>query len=86
MSEATRVSSAGAYGPGTVAPVGYDAFYDGFYGPFYDGYWGADGAFYYRAPSDHDWRRDDAQHFRHEAGAGFRRIHSARRWEAARAM
>jgi hypothetical protein len=66
------------YGPGygpaygydegpPVAVVGYDGFYDDYYGPFYDGYWGADGFFYYR-DNDHDrWHRDRDRHFRHEA-------------------
>jgi hypothetical protein len=52
-----------------------DGYYDDFYGPFYDGYWGDGGYFYYRTGPDADWRRDDARHFRHEAGEGFNNFH-----------
>ncbi len=48
----------------------YDGFYDGFYGPYFDGYWGADGFFYY-SDGRGGFRRDDGQHFRHEAADGF---------------
>ena len=62
------------YGGGDVA-VGYDGYYDGFYGPFNDGYWGRDGGFYYRDGEGHPYHRDTGGHFRHEAGAGFNPVH-----------
>jgi hypothetical protein len=76
VAAAAALLAACAEGPGysagygydyPVAAVGYDGYYDDYYGPFYDGYWGADGGFYYRG-SDHDrWHKDTGQHFRHEA-------------------
>jgi hypothetical protein len=65
----------GAYYSGGVA-VDYDGYYDGFYGPYYDGYWGPDGAFYYSGGAGHPFVRDEGGHFRHDAHAGFRGVHS----------
>ncbi len=56
-------------------PVAYDGFYDGYYGPFYDGYWGNDGFFYYSDGEGHAFRRDEANHFRHNGGMGFHGVH-----------
>ena len=61
-------------GPGPVVAVGYDGYYDGFYGPIYDGYW-RDGHFWWRDRDDHPYRRDDDNHFRRDAAAGFQHIH-----------
>jgi hypothetical protein len=55
-------------------PIGYDGFYDGYYGPFYDGYWG-DGGFYYSTGEGRPYVRDDGNHFRHESGAGMTPFH-----------
>ncbi len=67
---------AGPYygGPGPVAAVGYDGYYDDYYGPFDDGYWGGDGGFYYRG-GDHHYHRDTGNHFSHVAAAGMHPIH-----------
>ena len=62
------------YGGGPVA-VGYDGYYDDFYGPFDDGYWGADGGYYYH--HGHEWRRDTGGHFRHDAAQGFHPVHGS---------
>lgn len=70
-------SGPGYYGPGPVVAVGYDGYYDGFYGPIYDGYWKG-GYFYWRDRDDHPFRRDDARHFRREAKEGFNRIQGER--------
>ena len=61
------------YGPGPVA-VGYDGYYDGYYGPVYDGYWRGD-HFWWRDAVGHRYRRDDAHHFSHENRTGFQHIH-----------
>jgi hypothetical protein len=63
------------YGPGPVADVEYDGYYDGYYGPIYDGYWGDDGVFFYRSSREGGYRRGDVTHFRHEATPGFGHIH-----------
>jgi hypothetical protein len=63
---------------GVEEPYGgypYDGYYDDFYGPFDDGYWGGDGFFYF-SDGRGGFRRDDGNHFRHEAGGGFHGIHS----------
>jgi hypothetical protein len=60
-------------GPGPVA-VGYDGYYDGFYGPVYDGYWRG-GHFWWRDAAGHPFRRDNAGHFSHEGRTGFQHIH-----------
>src|ERR1700761_9550505 len=68
------------YGPrGGVAyyehhPVGYDGYYDDFYGPFYDGYWG-DGGFFYSTGPGVPFVIDSGNHFRHENAAGFHSFH-----------
>lgn len=66
------------YGPHRYAyehgPVGYDGYYDNFYGPVYDGYWGDDG-FYYSTGDGRPYVRDDGGHFRHEGGSGFVEFH-----------
>ena len=56
-----------------VAPQGYNAWYDGYYGPFMNGYWGADGAFYYRIMGGR-YLRDDSDHFRRSPAAGFQAV------------
>jgi hypothetical protein len=66
----------GPYHAGPVAAGYVDGYYDDAYGPFYDGYWGDGGFFYYRAGPDADFRRDDAHHFRREAGQGFHNFHA----------
>ncbi len=63
----------GGYG-GPVAAVGYDGYYDDYYGPFDDGYWGADGGFYYRG-SDHSYHRDTGGHFSRQAANGMHPVH-----------
>src|SRR5579883_3241527 len=60
---------------GGVSAVGYDGFYDDYYGPFYDGYWAPDGFFYYSLGARRPFLRDEGHHFRHEAGDGFHAIH-----------
>ncbi|MDQ2860247.1 MAG: hypothetical protein M3T55_05885 [Pseudomonadota bacterium] len=64
-------------GPGYGVAVGYDGYYDGFYGPIYDGYWRGR-SFYWRDRDGGRWRRDDGRHFRHEAANGFRHIQGER--------
>jgi hypothetical protein len=56
--------------------VGYavPAYYEGFYGPYWDGYWGPDGFFYFYDVDGHRYRRDDHDHFRHNAAPGYRGI------------
>ena len=66
--------------PAVVAEVGYDGYYDGFYGPIYDGYWRG-GSFWWRDRDDHPFRRDDAGHFRREAKEGFNHITGVRHEE-----
>lgn len=63
----------GAYGTGYGGP--YDSYYDGYYGPYSGGYWAADGYFYY-SDGQHNYRRDDAHHFRHEHFDGGNAIRS----------
>jgi hypothetical protein len=70
-------SDGGYYGYNGVAAVGYDGYYDDFYGPIDDGYWGVDGGYYYR--HGREWRRDSGNHFRHEAGQGFHPMHGSGR-------
>ena len=55
------------------APVAYDGYYDGYYGPYYDGYWGTDGFFYYSDANRH-FVRDNDHHFRREPASGFRKV------------
>jgi hypothetical protein len=62
-------------GPAYVGAVSFDGYYDDAYGPFYDGYWGPGGYFYYSDARGHPFRRDEAGHFRHEAGPGFHPVH-----------
>ncbi len=64
------------YGPGPgPGAVGYDAFYDGAYGPFYDGYWGDGGVFFYRRGPNGPWVRDVGGHFHRGPGPGFSGVH-----------
>lgn len=63
------------YGPGPVADVEYDSYYDGYYGPIYDGYWGDNGVFFYRSSEGGRWSRGDPTHFRHDSAPGFNHIH-----------
>lgn len=63
------------YPPYPVAAVGWDGYYDDYYGPFYDGYWGADGAYYYRGNAHDTWHQDSGQHFAKEARAGSHPVH-----------
>ena len=60
-------------GPGVRVAVGYDGYYDGFYGPISDGYWRGN-VFYWRDREDHRFRRDDGRHFRREAAQGFQHM------------
>ena len=55
-----------------------DGYYDDSYGPMYDGYWGDSDVFYYRSGPTDTFHRDDAHHFRHDAGsgAGFHTFHA----------
>jgi hypothetical protein len=62
-----------AYGGGGLAY--YDGYYDGFYGPLWSGYWGPDEVFYYSTARGQPFIRDDGQHFRREASAGFNHFH-----------
>jgi hypothetical protein len=62
-----------AVGVGVGAPVAFDAYYDGYYGPYYDGYWGDDGYFYY-SDNNHHWIRDENHHFRRESVDGFNHV------------
>jgi hypothetical protein len=67
-----------AYGPGPgypVAAVGWDGYYDDYYGPFYDGYWGEDGGFYYRSGPHAGWNKDTGGHFTKEARSGAHPVH-----------
>jgi hypothetical protein len=65
------------YGYNGVAAVGYDGYYDDFYGPVDDGYWGVDGGYYYH--HGREWSRDTGNHFRHEGGQGFHPMHGSGR-------
>jgi hypothetical protein len=58
-----------------AGPVGYDGYYDDYYGPFYDGYWGGDGVFYYSTGPDHHMQRDEGHHFRRNSAEGFHPVH-----------
>ena len=49
--------SVGYYGPGPVADIEYDGYYDGYYGQIYDGYWGDNGVFFYRTGEGGRWSR-----------------------------
>jgi hypothetical protein len=62
------------YGPGPMADVEYDGYYDGAYGTIYDGYWG-DNGFYYRTSQNDRYRRADATHFRHDSAPGYNHVH-----------
>ena len=64
--------ASGGYGE-RVTAVGYDGFYDDFYGPFNGGYWDNDGFFYYR--DGRGFHRDAARHFRRDAAPGFHEFH-----------
>lgn len=55
-------------------PIGYDGFYDNYYGPFYDGYWG-DGGFYYSTGEGRPYQLDRGNHFRHDSFDGFSPFH-----------
>jgi hypothetical protein len=57
---------------------GFNAYYDGFYGPYYDGYWGRDRVFWYRAAPHGPWRRDEGRHFQHTPRQGFNGVHASR--------
>jgi hypothetical protein len=58
-------------------PVYYDGYYDGYYGPLYDGYWGDDNFFYHSGGLGQPFVRDESNHFRHGATAGFNSFHQA---------
>jgi hypothetical protein len=64
-------------GPGFGVAVGYDGYYDGFYGPIYDGYWRG-GYFYWRDRRGRSFRRDNGRHFRRDPAQGFRHIQGER--------
>ena len=71
----TYFGGGGGYGgPGAVAAVGYDGYYDDFYGPFNDGYWGGDGGYYYRG-QDNQYHRDTGNHFSRVATQGMHPVH-----------
>jgi hypothetical protein len=57
---------------------GFNAYYDGFYGPYYDGYWGRDRFFWYRVAPHGHWQRDAGRHFRHTPGTNFHGVHASR--------
>lgn len=67
------------YAPHSRAAVGYDAYYDNFYGPFYDGYWGPSDTFYYRTGRFGFYHPDRGMHFRHQGGTGFHDVHGHHR-------
>jgi hypothetical protein len=71
--------SVGYYGPGPVADIEYDGYYDGYYGQIYDGYWGDNGVFFYRTGEGGRWSRGDTTHFRRDAAPGFNHIHGTAR-------
>jgi len=75
-------SSSGEYAYGG-GPVGYDGYYDDYYGPFVDGYWGGDGDFYYADGGGH-FHHDWGHHFRHTADTGFHAVHGQPHAGAAR--
>jgi hypothetical protein len=60
---------------GGPAAVGYDGYYDDYYGAFYDGYWAGDGGYYYTDAPGHPYVRDTAGHFRHDSAGGFHAVH-----------
>ena len=67
----------GDYGPRHRAyyqhhPVGYEGYYDGYYGQVYDGYWGDGGAFYYSTGEGRPYVVDREHHFRRDAYDGYR--------------
>jgi hypothetical protein len=72
---ALMAGCATGYG-GTTVAVGYDGYYDDYYGPFVDGYWGNDGGFYYMDNGGHR-HRDTGGHFRHDSAPGFHTVHGA---------
>ncbi len=55
-------------------PVGFDGYYDDYYGPFYDGYWG-DGGFYYSTGEGRGYQLDRGNHFRRDKVDGYHSIH-----------
>jgi hypothetical protein len=63
------------YGGGGGGMVGYDGFYDNYYGPIDAGYWGDGDVFFYRAHAHGHFIRDTGGHFRHEAMTGFNPMH-----------
>jgi hypothetical protein len=67
------------YAGGYAAPIGAEAYYDGYLGPapIYDGYWGPGGVYVYRTGPNGPWVRDVDHHFRRDAGPGFRPVHVA---------
>jgi hypothetical protein len=58
-------------------PVYYDGYYDGYYGPTFDGYWGDDNFFYHSGGRGQPFVRDEGNHFRRTAAAGFNSFHTA---------
>ena len=65
---------------GCVSPAGlvyHDGYYDGYYGPLYEGYWGDDNFFYYSGGRGQPFIRDEGNHFRRVAAAGFNSFHNA---------
>jgi hypothetical protein len=69
---------ASGYGEGvTSVGVGYDGFYDDYYGPFTNGYWDHDNFFY--SDGRGRWQRDVGHHFRRDAAPGFHSVHGAGR-------
>ena len=64
---------AAEFGYGGPVAVGYDAYYDGYYGPFVDGYWAGNGFFYYLDGGGRR-HRDTHNHFRHDPSTGYRPV------------
>jgi hypothetical protein len=58
--------------------VGYDGYYDDYYGPFTGGYWDNDGFFYYYDSGGHR-HRDSDHHFRHDSAQGYHAVHGGQR-------
>jgi hypothetical protein len=73
LASALLAGCAGTSGGGGVA-IGYDGFYDDYYGPLTNGYWANDGFFYYMDARGHR-HRDSGRHFRHDTAPGFHAFH-----------
>ncbi|HEY0436802.1 MAG TPA: hypothetical protein VGC92_09190 [Phenylobacterium sp.] len=65
-------------GPRYATGYGYDTYYDDAYGPYYGGYWDSDGVFVYSQRRGGPFVRDEAHHFRHDAGSGYHGVRADR--------